>query len=146
MSDTAKIRKSLNSLVNYLTEVVRYNIDFLIDNCREVVNECFNLLNDLIDYLFCLTQTSNVVGGVEVYLRYMMYPMIIHVAYPCISYSVFALFQGAIPQIYYSLRTALEAVGIAVFADEDSRFSNMDWVTKVEMASIKHASLFKLRG
>jgi len=143
MSDTAKIRKSL---VNYLSEVVHYNIEFLVDNCREVVDECFNLSNDLIDYLFCLTQTSNVAKGVEVYLRYMMYPMIIHVAYPCVSYSVFALFQGAIPQIYYSLRTALEAIGIAVFADEESGFNNADWVTKIEMDSVKHASLFKLRG
>jgi hypothetical protein len=52
-----------------------------------------------------------------------MYPMIMHVAYPQANFLPIAVLLGALPQAFCTLRTILEALVIALYADskEDLR-------------------------
>ena len=76
---------------------------------------------------------------------YLMYLMLTNIVFLNVRFVYVALLLGALPQAVYTLRTILEAVGIALYADSKFELRNLHWIKKIEHESVRNASLLKFR-
>lgn len=122
------------------------NLNFLLEKCSDVLDSCFELLNDIIDYsMLLLPRTPSEEVKKAMLSKYMMYPMLYNVIYPNAQYTCIAILQGAIPQAYYCLRTMMEAMAIAVYADTHPKLKDLSWDRKIEGKEIRNATLFRIK-
>ena len=120
-------------------------MEFLLKNYRDVLDSCFELLNDIIDIegIILLTKEESHRSRQQIINRYLMYPMLLSVVYPNLQFTVTGLLLGALPQVIYSLRTALEAFALALYADNDPELRDMDWPQKMEQKVVRRFRLGK---
>jgi len=138
--------KGIEFFIKYTKEVMEKNLSFLLEKCSDVLDSCFELLNDIIDYsMLLLPRTSSEEVKKAMLSKYMMYPMLYNVIYPNAQYACVAILQGAIPQAYYCLRTLIEAMAIAVYADTHPKLKDLNWDRKIEEKGVRNATLFGIK-
>ncbi|RLG91268.1 MAG: hypothetical protein DRO36_04585 [Candidatus Hecatellales archaeon] len=120
--------------LNQANNVMKANMDFMFKKCKDVLDSCIQLLSDFI----CIQKWTFPIESKkdEMLDRYLMYPMMMHVVYPNLQFVIIAVLLGAIPQAIYSLRTALEAIGIALYVDNKDEFKSLDLHQKLERKKI----------
>ena len=108
-------------------------------NYKDVIDSCFELLNDVIDIgrLIFPSEEKSDEFRQSITNRYLMYPMFINVIYPNLQFTITGLLLGALPQVIYSLRTALEAFALALYVDNDPELRGIDWSQKMERKDVK---------
>ena len=114
-------------------------MEFLLKNYRDVLDSCFELLNDIIDIegIILLTKEESQKSRQQIINRYLMYPMLLSVVYPNLQFTITGLLLGALPQVIYSLRIALEAFASALYADNDPELKYVDWHQKMEQKVVR---------
>ena len=136
--------KQLNEFfLKYTSDVMNANLDFLLKNSKETLTSCSKLLSDTDNILRWLSPIENKLKFMLDY--YLIYPMLTNIVYPNVQFVYLALLLGALPQAVYTLRTVLEAVGIALYADNKFELRNLHRNKKMEHESVRNASLLKVR-
>jgi len=76
-----EVRKALEPWINYSRDVMIKNLEFLTRNYRDVIDSCYDLLNDIIDIGMWITpsKTLSEEKRMNMLTKYLMYPMLIHV-------------------------------------------------------------------
>jgi len=132
-------RNFYSFFLDWTSNVIKANVDFMSRKCKDVLDLCIELLNGFINIQ---KWTYPVESKKDLMLnRYLMYPMMVNVVYPNLQFVVIAVLLGAIPQAIYTLRTALEAIGIALYADNKAEFKSLNWYQKIEHERIISARL-----
>jgi len=129
--------------LEHTSDVMNANLDFLLKNSKEPLNSCSKLLSDADNILRWLSPIKDKLKFMLEY--YLMYPMLTNIVYPNVQFVYVALLLGALPQAVYTLRTVLEAVGIALYADNKFELRNLHRNKKMEHESVRNASLLKVR-
>ena len=134
-----KGENSYVSFLNQISDVMKANLEFISKKCKYVLESCTQLLNDF-NYIarcaFPIESKKN-----EMLNRYLMYPMIINVAHSNLPFIITGVLLGAIPQAIYTLRTALEAIGIALYVDNKDEYKNLNIHQKMEHEKITSVRL-----
>lgn len=125
--------------VKYPCDVIKANMEFLLKNYKDVINSCIELLNDIIDIGNIVLQIKEESEELRqsIINKYLMYPMLLNVIYPNLLFTVTGLLLGALPQVIFSLRLALEAFALALYADNDPKLKNMIWPQKMEQKEVR---------
>ncbi|RLG02531.1 MAG: hypothetical protein DRN61_06330 [Thaumarchaeota archaeon] len=120
--------------LNWANNVMKANMEFISKKCKDVLDSCIQLLTDFINIQKWI---SPIESKRDIMLnRYLMYPMTTNVAYPNLQFVIIAVLLGAIPQAIYTLRTILEGIGIALYADNKDEFKNLNVHQKLEHEKI----------
>lgn len=129
--------EALKPWLNYSRDVMMKNLELLVKKYENVIEECYKLINDVTDVEARISprEVISKEKRMEIYSKYLMYPMIFHVVYPNLNFLPILILLGAVPQAYYTLRTALEALVIALYADDKEDLRDMFWYEKIEHES-----------
>jgi len=142
MSDEAK--RFFEDSVDLAERVSKNNIEVLFSKCRDVTNLLIEVLNDIINYWGILLEkrTFQALNS-----KSLMYPVLLNVVYSNVQYCLILLAHNATPQVFFSLRTALEGMVIALYADANPNPNVRDktWALKIFEKSIREASIFKIK-
>ncbi len=138
---------NLRPWVGYVSDIMKQNLEFLVKNYKELLDESIRLLNDVIKMRLLIWPPEHLPQEVrsELLSRYLMYPMIIHVVYPQANFLPVAVLLGALPQAFYTLRTILEALVIALYADSKDDLTDKSWGEKIEHESVRRATVFAVK-
>ncbi len=147
MSMNPKVREALMFWVNYSKDVMIKNMEFLLNRYRNVIDSCYDLFNDVIDIESWIAPNKSMDESkrMGMVIKYLMYPMLIHVIYPNLNFLCIEIMLGAIPQAFYTLRTILEAFVIALYADTKEELKNLVSYEKVEHESVRNATVFGVK-
>lgn len=142
-----EIKKLLKGDIELSCNVMLRNVDFLLHNYVDVVDACYDLINDVIDMAYWLRPSRSLPREERTVIvhKYLMYPMLDLVVFPNAYFIRIALPLGALPQAFYSLRTILEAVAIALYADSKEELKDLAHVQKIEHKSVYHATVFGVK-
>jgi len=137
----------LKPWLSYSRDIITKNLEFLAKNYREIIDACYELINDVIDIESWILPKRDLPKEerMEIYSKYLTYPMVIHIAYPNINLLPILVLLGAVPQAFYTLRTVLEAFALGLYADSKEDLKNMEWWEKVEHESVRNASIFGIK-
>ena len=138
------VTEAAEAFIKMTADVMRSNAGFLAEKGRGVLEACLELWNDVME-LVALFPGKKEGETDELLDKSLMFPALFGVVYPNVTYACAALLQGAVPQTYFCLRTALEAVAIAVYADEHEGLRDLDWYEKVEHRSVRSATLLGVK-
>jgi len=138
-----EVRDALKFWLDYSQDVMIKNMEFLLRNYRDVADSCNELINDLIDIWFWVIPSKGMDEGERKKMleRFLMYPMLLHVAFPNSYLLCPAILLGAISQAFYTLRTILEGIAIALYADSKDELKDLPWYKKVEHKSVRNATV-----
>ena len=138
---------ALKPWLSYTGDVMAKNLEFLARNYREVIDTCYELINDVIDIESWISPKRGLPEEkhMEIYSKYLMYPMVVHVAYPNLNLLPILVLLGAVPQAFYTLRTVLEAFAIGLYADSKEDLRDKPWYVKAEHKSVRNASIFGIK-
>lgn len=137
-------KESFERFLDYFKEIMNRNYDFLSEYCKNVDALCVELLDDVLFYMLCL-EPKNKSKDVrdDMFSKYLMYPMLTSVIFPAAQSLYILVLQGAIPQVYYTLRSILEAAAVAIYADTSPYLKDKTWVEKIEDQSIRDFRFFR---
>lgn len=138
-----EVKRALEPWISYSRDVMIKNMEFLLKSYRDVINSCYDLLNDVINIESWIMPSKNKSEGerMNMFTKYLMYPMLVHVVYPNLNFLYIAILLGAIPQAFYTLRTALEALVVALYADSKDELKGLEWFEKIEHKSVRNATV-----
>lgn len=138
-----EVRKALEPWINYSRDVMIKNLEFLTRNYRDVIDSCYDLLNDIIDIGMWImpSKTLSEEKRMNMLTKYLMYPMLIHVVYPNLNFLPIAVLLGALPQAFYTIRTALEAFVVTLYADNKEELRDLPWFEKVGHKSVRNVTV-----
>lgn len=142
-----KIVEVLKLVIDHAAEVARKNLEFLLRRCWSVIDVSYTLIDDVVIIVRSIALNKDLPEDKreEVYTKYMMYPMLLHVAYPNVIFLPTLLLLGALPHAFYTLRTVLEAFAIALYADTKEELRDLPWWEKAEHKSVRNATLFGIK-
>ena len=136
-----EVKRALEPWINYSRDVMTKNMEFLLKNYRCVIDSCYALLNDVIDIEAWIVPGKSKNERMNMFAKYLMYPMLIHVVCPNLNLLHIMILLGAIPQAFYTLRTVLEALAIALYSDSKDELRDLAWYEKVEHKSVRNATV-----
>jgi len=141
------LRKYL-PLIKYANDTMLANANFLVEKQIGILNSSIDLLHDLEGLGECILPSKDLSEKEQnrMYEKYLMYPMLLHIVYPNMYFLPVLILLGALPHTFYSIRTSLEAVTIALYADEKDDLKEMKWLEKLRQDSIKYASFGNIKS
>jgi len=141
------VKTPLRSWINYAKGTMEENMKFIIDKCKDVIDVKFGVANDVLDILSWISPQKDLPNEkrLEMFFKYLMYPMILHVAYPNINFLPVAILLGAVSYAFYSLRIALEALVVDLYANCNESLKDLPWRLKLERNSVVNATVFGVK-